>query len=88
MNAVMVPPRRQESETRRLRGRRVSHIEARSAAERLIHSHFGQYPHARITIPVQIDDDDVLIMDYIEQQQLIEMGLLPVLPEDKEVEAT
>lgn len=50
----------------------VSHERAREAAQRLINSHFNNnretYPHARCTIPVQPDDDDIVICDYITQQ--------------------
>ena len=61
-----IPPRR--SATNERRTQLVSHERAREAAIRLIHSHFGQTPHARMTIPLNLDDDDVVIMDYIEQQ--------------------
>jgi hypothetical protein len=46
----------------------VSHDDARSAAQRLISGHFGLHPHARVCVPAQLDDDDVLLMRYIEQQ--------------------
>jgi hypothetical protein len=46
----------------------ITHQQAREALQRLIHSHFGQTPHARITIPAQADDDDILLSDYITQQ--------------------
>lgn len=63
-----IEPRR--SLTNERRNSPISHARAQEAATRLIHSHFGQGPHARITIPLSLDDDDVVIMDYIEQQLL------------------
>jgi hypothetical protein len=53
----------------------ISHERAQEAALRLIHSHFGTKPHARVHIPVDADDDDVVLMDYIQQQVAKEMGL-------------
>lgn len=48
----------------------VTHDEARAAAQRFIDGHFnnpGERP--RISIPADLErDDDVLLMDYIEQQ--------------------
>jgi hypothetical protein len=46
----------------------ISHERAREAALRLIHSHFGLPDEARMHIPAQTDDDDLVIMDYIAQQ--------------------
>lgn len=48
----------------------VSHEDAMAAALRLINSHFhnpGQ--HARARIPADLGDDDIVIHDYIRQQQ-------------------
>lgn len=71
--AVTIPPRRSITNERRTEP--ITHQRASEAAHRLIHSHFGQKDHARITIPLSLDDDDVVITDYIEQQLLKEMGL-------------
>jgi hypothetical protein len=55
--------------------RKVSHERAREAALRLVNSHFNNnretHPHARMTIPVDVDDDDVVLMDYIHQQEKV-----------------
>lgn len=68
-----IPPRDRPGHFRR--DTPITHEQARHAALRLIHSHFGIAPHARMTIPVQADDDDVLIIDYIEQQVLKDLDL-------------
>lgn len=70
---VLVPPRK--SWTNERRTEKITHEQAREAATRLIHSHFGQKPHAKISIPAKLDDDDILIMDYIEQQLLEELRI-------------
>jgi hypothetical protein len=50
--------------------RRVTHDEARKAAQRLINSHFDNSGEKAVTrIPTQPDDDDVMICDYIDQQR-------------------
>jgi hypothetical protein len=59
MRMASIIPRRTEP---------ISHERAREAAMRLIHSHFGTEPHAVICIPATADDDDVVILDYIQQQ--------------------
>lgn len=55
--------------TQNMRGRSVTHEEARTAALRLIHSHFHTPDQARMSIPAQFDDDDCTIMDYINEQE-------------------
>lgn len=42
---------------------------AKLAAQRLIDSHFNNpgKEHTRISIPVNLDDDDIVIMDFISQ---------------------
>lgn len=55
-------------ETRRLRGRPISHEEALISAHRLINSHFHNKDRARIQIPASPWDDDLMIVDYIEEQ--------------------
>ena len=72
-----IPPRR--SNTNQRRTAPITHVQAQEAALRLIHSHFGQRPHARMSIPAQLDDDDILIMDYIEQQVLQDCAVTPSL---------
>ena len=48
--------------------REIPHAEAREIAQRLINSHFGQEPCARVGIPARPNyDDDLLIHAYIEQ---------------------
>lgn len=56
------------AETRKLRGRPVSHKEACISAQRLINSHFRNEDRARIQIPASPWDDDLMIVDYIEEQ--------------------
>jgi hypothetical protein len=68
---IPIPPRRSRTNERRTEP--ITHQRAKQAAMRLIHSHFGQPDHARMTIPLDLDDDDVVIMDYIEQQILAEI---------------
>jgi len=55
--------------TRKRRGRPVTHEEARKSALRLINSHFHNPNGAIASIPVQTTDDDVMIMDYIAEQE-------------------
>ncbi len=69
---IEIPPRQNRRLTREAN---ISHERAAEAAHRLIHSHFGQQPYARIHIPVDQDDDDVVICEYIEQQIEKELGL-------------
>lgn len=57
------------TETQKMRGRPVTHAEARAAALRLINSHFRQPDGARCTIPRDPMDDDILICDYIDEQE-------------------
>jgi hypothetical protein len=54
----------QASETQKLRGRPVSHLEARIAA-----GNFVNGCSTRHSIPVRFHDDDVTIMDYIREQE-------------------
>jgi hypothetical protein len=68
----LISPRRSITNERRTQP--ISHERAKAAAMRFIHSHFGQADHARITIPLNLDDDDVVLMDYIEQQLLKEFS--------------
>ena len=58
-----------ETTTRKMRGRPVTHEEALVSAQRLINSHFHNPDGARVSIPVRADNDDVLVMDYIGEQQ-------------------
>jgi hypothetical protein len=52
------------------RKRIVSPERARVAATRLIYSHFhNPGEHARMSIPVNVDDDDIVIHDFITQQR-------------------
>jgi hypothetical protein len=59
------------TETQKMRGRPVTHEEAQNAAHHLIDSFFDNpgKPKARASIPVDPFDDDVLILDYIAEQQ-------------------
>lgn len=47
---------------------RITHEQARSAAIRLINSHFNNPDQAKCSIPCDKNDDDILLMDYIGQQ--------------------
>jgi len=54
--------------------RQISHNEAREAMQRLVNSHFNNpretHEHARMSIPVNPDrDDDLVLAAYIEQQR-------------------
>lgn len=51
------------------RKRVVTHERARLAARRLVNSHFHNPDTARMSIPVNVDDDDIVINDYISQQE-------------------
>ena len=57
--------------TEEARKRVVTHERAREAARRLINSHFRNKDTAHMSIPVNVDDDDVVICDYIAQQALV-----------------
>ena len=59
------------NQTRELRGRPITHMEAAVAAQRLINSHFHNPDSARVQIPASPWDDDLIIMDYIEEQKEI-----------------
>lgn len=54
-----------------LRSDLIAHQQAREAAQRLIDGYLrnSNKPQPRITIPIEHDDDDVLLMDYITQQE-------------------
>jgi hypothetical protein len=56
------------TETMRLRGRPVTHEEARAAVQRLVNSRFNNPDPARVSIPVQPDDDDIVATDYVLEQ--------------------
>ena len=58
-----------ETVTMKIRGRKVNHEEALKAAHRLVNSHFRNPDSARCSIPVQADDDDVTVIDYIQEQK-------------------
>lgn len=52
----------------KLRGRPVTLAEAVASAHRLINSHFGNPDSARCSIPVSVNDDDVVLIDYLTEQ--------------------
>lgn len=54
----------------------VTSERARLSANRLINSAFRntEREHARFSIPVNLDDDDIVILDYISQQSKRERG--------------
>lgn len=54
--------------TQKARGRRVTHKEAAASVQRLINSHFHNPDSARIRIPADPSDDDLVIIDYIAEQ--------------------
>ena len=66
--------------TMKMRGRPVRHDEALESAQRLINSHFHNEDRARVSIPVRPDNDDVLVMDYILEQQ----ATPPVAPDTRQ----
>lgn len=48
----------------------ITHERARESAQRLINSHFNNPDKARVSIPARSDyDDDLIIMEYINQQE-------------------
>jgi hypothetical protein len=52
--------------------RQITHDEAKESLRRLINSHFGNEPKARVGIPARPDYDDDLIMSaYVEQQSAL-----------------
>ena len=51
--------------TQEMRGRPVTAEEARQACRRLINSHFHNPDSARVSIPCNPMDDDVLLGDYL-----------------------
>lgn len=56
------------NETQKLRGRPVTNPEAVEAAMKLIDMAFkNDGPRPRFSIPVQFDDTDVLLMDYLRE---------------------
>jgi hypothetical protein len=57
--------------TGRRRGRPVTHEEARTSAHRLVNSRFNNPDGARCSIPVRVDDDDVVVLDYISEQMVL-----------------
>lgn len=52
----------------KMRGRPVAHEEAKQSAHRLINSHFGNPDKARMQIPANPADDDLIVCDYIYEQ--------------------
>jgi hypothetical protein len=53
--------------TREIRGRKVTGEEALASAQRLINSHFNKPDRARVQIPANMADDDLIVMDFIEE---------------------
>jgi hypothetical protein len=53
--------------TERLRGRPVTAEEAARSAQRLVNSHFRNPDSARISIPANPSDDDLIVTDFIRQ---------------------
>ncbi len=51
--------------TQEMRGRPVTSKEAQEACNRLINSHFNNPDQARCTIPANVTDDDILLVDYL-----------------------
>lgn len=66
------------SVTRELRGKPVTHEQALKSARRLINSHFHNDNRARMSIPVDYDDDDCTIIDYIMEQKEKEAPSTPL----------
>lgn len=59
------------TKTQEMRGKPVTDDEAEKSAQRLINSHFRNPDSAIMSIPVRADNDDVLIMDYIEETRAL-----------------
>lgn len=55
--------------TQKMRGRPVTHAEAGASAQRLINSHFHNQDRARVSIPCNPADDDIIVTDYIIEQE-------------------
>lgn len=55
--------------TAEARKRMVGAERAKLAVSRLLNSHFGDKDRGRMTIPVDVDDDDVVLYDYIAQTE-------------------
>lgn len=49
------------------RGRKVTGEEALASARRLINSCFNQEPGARVSIPADVNDDDLVVTDFIHE---------------------
>jgi len=49
--------------------RQISHDEAKEVAQRFINSFFGHGNGAKVSIPVEPNDDDLILSSYIEQQR-------------------
>ncbi len=56
-----------ESVTTKMRARPVTHDEALKSTHRLVNSHFGNPDSARMQIPVNAADDDVVVIDYLHE---------------------
>lgn len=75
----------QEFDARR-KARIVTPERATLAAERLIDSHFANpdREHARTSIPVKLDDDDIVILDFLSQTKDFKQELLNALADLEE----
>lgn len=68
MESVDMEKQAEPTITMKMRGRPVSHEEARESAQRLINSHFKNPDSARCQIPANPADDDLIVMDYIRER--------------------
>lgn len=55
--------------SQKMRGRKVSHEEAKQSAKRLVNSHFHNKDSARVSIPAHPADDDLVVTDYIAERK-------------------
>lgn len=58
------------TETMKIRGRLVTLAEAKESTQRLINSHFHNANSARVSIPADMSDDDIIASDYLHQQSM------------------
>jgi len=69
MNNPITTPNEEKNIIQQMRGRPVTHEEAAASAQRLINSHFHNPDRARMQIPANPSDDDLIITDYIIEQR-------------------
>lgn len=53
-----------------MRGRPVTLAEAKESARRMINSHFRNPDGARVSIPANVCDDDIVLSDFLHQLEV------------------